>query len=95
MSLLLIVFTTIVWYEFLTSMSPFEMLMVVRVVTVLIGLACMTFFLLSDAVKIVVLEEEEEPVGDAELLKEELDQQVDPVPTQEESKEFADLLATQ
>jgi hypothetical protein len=90
MSAALVILTTIVWYEFLTSMSPFEMLMLVRIFTVIVGVGCLLFFLLSDHVQVVLVEE---VTGNLEEVKENLAKQVDSVPVQEESEEFADLLA--
>ena len=90
MSAALLIFTTIVWYEFFTSMSAFEILMLVRIFTVLVGIGCLLFFILGDHIQIVLVEENK---GDLEEVKENLAKQVDAVPVQEESEEFADLLA--
>jgi hypothetical protein len=93
MSLPLIILLTITWYEFFTSMSDFEILMLVRIFTVLIGVACLVFILLHDNVKLVfVAVDDERDASDMEEVKENLAKQVDPVPAKEESEEFADLL---
>lgn len=55
-TLLFVVFTAIVWYEFLFSMSAFEMMITIRVLTLLGGIGCLLFFALGD----LVVEEGEE-----------------------------------